>query len=157
MRRLNVTAGILLAAGIVLTVEAVGSARSTVTRGEFDEFAVGAASGMEIGGRATMLRTSDGRTVVSIRVTGLVPGTTYAAHVHAAPCGTGEADGHYMHVPGGPASPPNEIWPGPVTADRRGVARGTTTADFVAGEAAVSVVLHQPGPTPNKIACADLV
>jgi Cu-Zn family superoxide dismutase len=157
MNRSAIAAGLVLAAGSVLAIQTSGSARSTVARGEFSEFAVGAADGMDISGRATLTRTDDGHTVVTIRVRGLVPGTTYAAHVHAAPCGTGEADGHYMHDPGGPPTPPNEIWPGPVTANAGGVARGTTTADFVAGESAVSVVIHRPGPTPNKIACADLL
>ena len=156
MNRSTIAAGLVLAVGSVVTFQSVGAGRSTVTRGEFAEFAVGASSGMDIGGHARMVRTGDGRTLVRIRVTGLEPGTTYAAHVHAAACAVGEADGHYMHVPGGETTPPNEIWPGPVTANRRGVARGETTADFVAGEAAVSVVIHRPGPTPNKIACADL-
>jgi hypothetical protein len=156
MNRTTIAAGLVLAAGSALTVQSVGASDTTVARGEFDEFAVGKDMEMDIGGHALMIRTGNGRTLVRIRVTGLEPGTTYAAHVHAAACKVGEADGHYMHVPGGPTTPPNEIWPGPITASRRGVARGATTADFVAGESAVSVVIHQPGPTPNKIACADL-
>ena len=156
MNRSVFAAGLVLAVGGLFAVSTVAASGATVTRGEFDEFAVGADSGIDIGGHATMIRTPDGRTIVRIKVTGLEPGISYAAHVHAAPCGVDEADGHYMHVPGGPATPPNEIWPGPVTANHRGVARGETTADFVAGESAVSVVIHRPGPTPNKIACADL-
>lgn len=151
-----VAAGLTVTTGGLFAAELAGAHGRPVTRGEFHEFAVGASSGMDIGGNATMIRTGDGRTLVRIKVTGLDPGIAYASHVHAAPCGVGEADGHYMHVPGGGTTPPNEIWPGPITADRHGVGRGDTVAEFVAGEAAVSVVVHRPGLTPNKVACADL-
>ncbi len=153
---ITVAAGLTVTAGGLFAAELVGADYRPVTRGEFNEFAVGASSGMDIGGDARMIRTGDGRTLVRITVTGLAPGTQYASHVHAAPCAVGEANGHYMHAPGGGTTPPNEIWPGPITADRHGVARGDTVADFVAGETAVSVVVHRPGPAPNKIACADL-
>jgi len=158
MNRSNIAVATALALtmGGLFAAELARADHRPVTRGEFHEFAVGASSGMDIGGDARMIRTGGGRTLVRIKVTGLDPGIEYASHVHAAPCGVGEADGHYMHVPGGGTTPPNEIWPGPITADRHGVARGDTVADFVAGEAAVSVVVHRPGPTPNKIACADL-
>jgi hypothetical protein len=36
------------------------------------------------------------------------------------------------------------------------MASGRTVAEFEAGPTAVSVVVHRPGPVPNKIACADL-
>ena len=86
----------------------------------------------------------------------MAPNTTYASHVHQQACADGEADGHYKFDPTGPAAPPNEIWPGPVTANGAGLASGRTVAEFEAGPTAVSVVVHRPGPVPNKIACADL-
>lgn len=124
---------------------------STVTRGEVHAFAAGA--GLGITGRAQMLRTPDGRTIVSIHVEGLSANTTYGSHVHQLPCGTSEADGHYKHDPAGPAAPPNEIWPG-FTTNAAGVGNGNATVDWTAGAAAVSVVVHAPGGA--KIACADL-
>lgn len=127
---------------------------ATVTAGDFEPFAAGA--GLEIDGRAHMVRTADGRTIVHVVVTGLEPGVTYPSHVHAAPCAVGDADGHYMRDPSGPVTPPNEIWPGPITANAAGIAKGQTVADFPAGPTAVSVVVHRPGAAPNKIACADL-
>jgi hypothetical protein len=36
------------------------------------------------------------------------------------------------------------------------MASGRTVAEFEAGTTAVSVVVHRPGPAPNKVACADL-
>jgi hypothetical protein len=123
-----------------------------VTRGEFHAFAAG--TGLAITGRAQMVRTADGRTIVSIHLEGLSAGTTYASHVHAAACATGNADGHYRFNPAGAAAPPNEIWPGPLTANDAGIGNGNTIADGTAGPTAVSVVIHAPGGA--KIACADL-
>jgi len=141
-------------AAALLTVALVPSAAAdaaTVTRGEVHAFAAGA--GMEIAGRAQMVRTADGKTIVAIHVTGLAPDTTYGAHVHQQACGSGDADGHYRFDPAGPAAPPNEIWPG-FTTDAAGVGNGKATADGIAGPTAVSVVIHAPGGA--KIACADL-
>ena len=126
-------------------------AAAEATRGDFHAFN---GYGGTITGRAQMVRTADGKTIVSIHVEGLVPGTTYASHVHAAACGTGLADGHFKFDPAGAAAPPNEIWPGPVTANDAGIGNSNTVADGTAGPTAVSVVIHAPGGT--KIACADL-
>jgi hypothetical protein len=128
-----------------------------VTRGDFAPFAVGA--GLSISGHAQMIRTADGTTIVTIHVEGLQPGVTYDSHVHAAACGTGEADGHYNfgHAVSGGAGPLNgEIWPGPVTANGGGIANGRVVVGETAGPTAASVVVHRPGTAPNKIACADL-
>jgi Cu-Zn family superoxide dismutase len=141
-------------AGALLTVALVPSAAAdaaAVTRGDVHAFAAGA--GMELAGRAQMVRTADGKTIVAIHVTGLAPDTTYGAHVHQQACGSGDADGHYRFDPAGPAAPPNEIWPG-FTTDAAGIGNGKATADGIAGPTAVSVVIHAPGGA--KIACADL-
>ncbi|HEV8490337.1 MAG TPA: hypothetical protein VGQ58_11180 [Candidatus Limnocylindrales bacterium] len=141
-------------AAALLTVALVPSSAAdaaTVTRGDVHAFAAGA--GMELAGRAQMVRTADGKTIVAIHVTGLAPDITYGAHVHQQACGSGDADGHYRFDPAGPAAPPNEIWPG-FTTDAAGVGNGKATADGIAGPTAVSVVIHAPGGA--KIACADL-
>jgi Cu-Zn family superoxide dismutase len=146
------TRAILAAA--LLSVALVPSAAAdaaTVTRGEVHAFAAGA--GMELAGRAQMVRTADGKTIVTVHVTGLAPDTTYGAHVHQQACGVGDADGHYRFEPAGPAAPPNEIWPG-FTTDPAGVGNGRASVDGTAGPTAVSVVIHSPGGA--KIACADL-
>jgi hypothetical protein len=125
---------------------------STVTRGDLAAFAT--AAGLPISGRAQMVRTADGTTIVTIHVEGLLPNTTYASHVHAAACAVGDADGHYKFDPAGAATPPNEIWPGPFTTNDAGVGNANTIALGAAGPNAVSVVVHAPGGA--KIACADL-
>jgi hypothetical protein len=146
--RLALALGFALAIAIAPGVLAGGA---TVTRGDIGAFAT--AAGQPITGRAQMVRTADGKTIVSVHVEGLAANTTYGSHVHQLPCGTSEADGHYKNDPVGPATPPNEIWPGFTTNDD-GVGNGNATVDWTAGAAAVSVVVHAPGGA--KIACADL-
>jgi hypothetical protein len=142
---------VLAAASLLVAFAPSALGAAQVTRGDFHAFAAG--TGMSISGRAHMVRTADGKTTVSIRVEGLAANTTYPAHVHALPCGTSDADGHYKHDPAGPATPPNEIWPG-FTTNGAGVGNGNATVDWTAGSTAVSVVVHAPNGA--KIACADL-
>lgn len=141
-----------LAAALAITIApGVLAGGATVTRGDISPFATG--TGLAITGRAQMVRTADGKTTVTVHVEGLAANTTYGSHVHQLPCGTSEADGHYKNDPAGPATPPNEIWPGFTTNDD-GVGNGNATVDWTAGATAVSVVVHAPGGA--KIACADL-
>ena len=142
-----------VAAGMALVAAMAPNALAAaqVTRGDIHAFNVGDPG---ISGRAQMVRTADGTTIVSIHVEGLAPGVTYAAHVHAAACGAGLADGNYKFDPAGAAAPPNEIWPGPFTANAAGIGNADTIAAGTAGPTAVSVVIHAPGGA--KIACADL-
>ncbi|MGK2851886.1 MAG: hypothetical protein ACSLFN_13360 [Candidatus Limnocylindrales bacterium] len=135
----------------VALVQSAATAAAMVTRGGVHAFASGA--GMELAGRAQMVRTADGKTIVTVHVTGLSPDRTYGAHVHQQACGSGDADGHYKFDPTGPAAPPNEIWPG-FTTNAAGVGNGKATVDDTAGPTAISVVIHAPGGA--KIACADL-
>jgi len=145
----------MMSAGLVVTLTlapSIAALGATVTRGEITAFATGA--GLPISGRAEMIRTPEGRTIVIVHVVGLAANTTFASHVHKQACADGEADGHYRFDPAGPATPPNEIWPGPFTTNGAGVGNANTIADGIAGATAVSVVVHAPGGA--KIACADL-
>jgi hypothetical protein len=130
---------------------AVSADGAVVARGEVHPFATGA--GLDISGRAQMIRTAAGATIVVLHVEGLAPDTTYGAHVHKQACADGDADGHYRFDPTGPATPPNEIWPGFTTNDA-GIGDGRAMVDRTAGPSAVSVVVH--APSGAKIACADL-
>lgn len=151
-RRRGVRMGTVAATSLALlfapSVLALGSA---VTRGEIHAFAAGA--GLPVAGRAQMIRTPEGKTIVTVHVEGLSANTIYGSHVHQLPCGNSDADGHYKNDPAGPAAPPNEIWPGFTTNDA-GVGNGNATVDWTAGATAVSIVVHAPGGA--KIACADL-
>jgi len=149
LRRLAAGA-LCVSLGLCFAPSALAAAQ--VTRGDLAAFAAGA--GLPITGRAQMVRTADGRTIVSVHVEGLIPGVTYASHVHKQACADGEADGHYRFDPAGSATPPNEIWPGPFTANAAGIGNADTIAAGTAGPGAVSVVVHAPGGA--KIACANL-
>jgi Cu-Zn family superoxide dismutase len=136
---------------LLAAASSAGAAGAAVTRGDLHAFAAGAA--LDLSGRAEMIRTADGKTIVFIHVEGLAPNTTYGSHVHQQACANGDADGHYKFDAAGPAAPPNEIWPGFTTNDA-GIGNGNATVQATAGSAAVSVVVHAPGGA--KIACADL-
>jgi hypothetical protein len=142
----------LAAIGMALGVaSAVGASSAMVTRGDVHAFATGA--GLGIAGNAQMIRTADGKTIVTIQVEGLTANTAYGSHVHQQACGVGEADGHFKFDPAGPATPPNEIWPA-FTTNAAGKGNGFASVRGTAGPNAVSVVIHAPGGA--KIACADL-
>jgi hypothetical protein len=155
--------GILAVVAASARAVAVASAGSTsgaeVTQGDIRPFAAGAS--LDIDGHAQMVRRPSGTTLVTLHVEGLTPGGSYASHVHKQACGIGDADGHFQQAgPAAGTTPPNEIWPGdgPWTANGAGNADVRTTAPYVAGADAVSVVVHDLSlpSTANKVACADL-
>jgi hypothetical protein len=165
MKRLRILAvgcTLLLWLGLIGAVAAARPAK-----GMFTTLPAGQALGLTIDGTAQIKRSADG-TRVMVHVRGLVPGVTYAAHLHAAACSANEADGHYKNDPAGAAAPPNELWLSStddpragITANPGGVARGVGSADWVARPEAQAVIIHQipPGGTTAggpKIACADL-
>jgi Cu/Zn superoxide dismutase len=155
-----------LCVGAALLVSA-GATAATKERGTFEMFSAGADLGLSIEGLAQITRT-ESSTMVKIHVRGLEPGTTYAAHLHNAPCSENMGGGHYKNDPAGPSMPPNELWlsstsdpKAGITANAAGVAHGRGSADWVARPEAQSVVIHfiPPGGTTAggpKIACADL-
>lgn len=71
---------VALVSGALITASAVSASGAEGTRGDFQAFAAGAA--LDIGGHAQMVRRADGTTMVTIHVAGLVPGRSYASHVH---------------------------------------------------------------------------
>ena len=142
-------------------------AGAATTRGEFVTLSAGQDMGFDVSGVASLTRTRHG-TVARAVVKGLDPGVTYAAHVHSQACSDNMAGGHYKNDPGGPSTPPNELWlsssddpMGGLVANDVGVARGRGRAPWVARADAVSIVIHfiPPGGSTAggpKIACADL-
>lgn len=157
----------LIAACFAALVLPAGDAlAATKTRGTFAPLP--AAGDLDIDGTAQLVRDDDG-TSLKVKVRGLEPGVTYAAHLHNAPCGAANpGGGHYKHDPAGASAPPNEVWASStddplagITANNGGVAQGRGSATWVARPEAQSVVIHSipaGGTTAGgpKIACADL-
>jgi hypothetical protein len=137
--------------------------------GTFQTLPAGTALGLDISGSAKLKLSRHG-TVVKVVVRGLVPGRTYAAHLHSGACSDANPGGvHYKNDPAGPSAPPNELWlsstedpTAGITANEEGVARGRGSADWVAKSNTLSVVIHNIPAGGNtaggpKIACADLL
>jgi hypothetical protein len=158
-RMLSGTVVALASLSMAILAGSPARAAAQVTRGEIHVFAAGitdpalAAEYGDITGHAQMVRTADGKTIVTVHVTGLLGNVAYGSHVHKAACSDGDADGHYRFDPNGPANDQNEIWPS-FTTNEDGVGNGRAMTDRTAGSTAVSVVVHAPGGT--KIGCADL-
>jgi hypothetical protein len=162
----NRLVGVLAVVALCALPSAAGA--EPKARGTFETLPDGAAMGLEIEGFAQLVRGESG-TQGRVVVRGLDPGTTYAAHLHNAPCSAANPGGaHYRDDPAGPSAPPNELWfsstedpQAGVTANAGGVAHGRGAADWVARPEAQSVVIHAIPPGGNtaggpKIACADL-
>ena len=107
-------------------------------------------------GMAMLARSATG-TTVSISVAGLSADSQYGAHVHALPCGTGNAGGHYKLDPSvEEALAENELWPS-IMPDAMGEASNTVMSNHVARADAQSVVIHRETMAgAPKVACADL-
>ena len=158
----------LLAFGALALAAGAALGATDVKRGEFTTLPDGEAMGLEIEGFAQIKRSTEGTAVKAV-VRGLEPGTTYAAHLHNAPCSDASlGGGHYKDDPAGPSEPPNELWLSStgdpfagITANPGGLAKGRGSAEWVARPEAQAVVIHfiPPGGTTAggpKIACAEL-
>jgi Cu-Zn family superoxide dismutase len=95
----------------------------------------------------------DGRTTVTLDVTGLEPNRRYGAHAHTKACGATGADAgpHFQLTPDpvqpsvdpAYANPRNEVWLD-LTTDERGAGTATSTVEweFPEDRRAGSVVIH---------------
>lgn len=165
--RLGVVCG---AAGLLLTVAGVPAGAGASSQGSFRLLPAGATQTPQLSGKAHLVRTGSGRTILSVHVKGLAPGETYGVHLHNAPCSAASpGGGHYQNQVGGPAAPPNELWASDsgnpaagLTANSAGNASGNGTATWRARPEAQAVVIHagshHGGTTSGgtKLACADL-
>ena len=145
----------MVAGGAALSAPA--GADSAASSGSFNPYASGAPAYADISGHAQLVRTGDGRTIASVELHGLTANSTYAVHVHEFGCA--DLAGHYHFsgpVPDGDSPAGNEIWPGPVTANAAGNARGHTDVGAAAGMTARSIVVHATPTGGTRVACADL-
>jgi hypothetical protein len=151
---------LILFAALVSTASPAWSG-APVTSGTFEPLDI---PDLPVDGHATMVRTGDGRTHISVQVSGLEPGAAYGSHVHNKACNDQRGGGHYQDQVGGSTTPPNELWPSSdsqnpaagLIANSAGRATGHGTAPWTARPDAQSVVIHQTGNPAVRIACADL-
>ncbi|MBT8199395.1 MAG: superoxide dismutase family protein [Acidimicrobiia bacterium] len=101
-------------------------------------------------GTAGIARSSAG-TTLTLRLTGLQPGSEYIAHLHEGTCSE-NGGAHYKFDPAGGDDPPNEIHLG-FTAGEDGFM--TAENATVAGSEGRSVVVHPVDLLDNKLACAQ--
>lgn len=155
VKRVSVVIVLLSLAVVLVGITSVTASEAQVTRGELSTYAAGPGRGYEITGRAQMVRTADGRTLVKVQAWGLKPDETYPVHVHNAPCTVNNGGGHYQDVVGGPVDNVNEIWPG-FTTDASGHGNGFAANAFTARPEAQAIVIHDSDGSGARIACADL-
>lgn len=130
-----------------------------------------------VGARAKVhsVATPQGRTIVTLTVTGMQPDETYGAHAHTAGCALDvKGAGHWQKVPlpadvaNSPAhaNPQNEIWLDLTTdAEGNGSAKAVVDWQFRPAEAPRSVIIHanhtdtgatdpkKAGTAGDKLAC----
>lgn len=106
-----------------------------------------------VAGRSWLAQTGDG-TTVTIRMTGLEPGTDYLAHLHEQACDEDGGGDHFAFDAEGPEEPPNEIHLA-FTADDDGAGEATVANDRRVDDGAPSVVVHPADSMDNRLACAD--
>ena len=128
---------------------------AAVARGEFVLLDTRPAGYDDVSGTAVIAR-SDRGTTVTTEITGLEPNVDYISHVHAQACDDENAGNHYQFEVGGSTMPPNEIHLA-FTSDAEGNGYMTAENDMIAGEDAVSFVVHPAEFIDNKVACADFV
>ncbi|MEM9039586.1 MAG: hypothetical protein AAGD33_06800 [Actinomycetota bacterium] len=109
----------------------------------------------DLAGAAAIARHAAGTTVTT-EITGLLPNVEYISHVHELPCSDENGGDHFQFVEGDVEVPPNEIHLA-FTSDNDGNGFMTAENDAVAGETAVSFVVHPREFIDNKIACVDFV
>ncbi len=168
--RLAVFAGAAFAAGLTalagVVIVSAGGAKVVRADGALVVFANPYGNGTlnpVDGGAASVhsVTTPDGKSIVTLHVTGLVPNRSFGAHVHVAACETSQAGGHYRNDPAGPATAANEVWLD-FTTNAAGEGRAKAVVDFgfrVGGANAVVVHDHETdaiGAAGPKLGCINV-
>ena len=104
-------------------------------------------------GKAWMAQNKHG-TTITIRLSGLEPGTAYVSHLHEQSCADDNGGEHFRFDPAGGDTPPNEVHLG-FTADQDGNGGATVTNDMRVRDAAPAIVVHPADAMDNRLACVD--
>jgi len=146
-----VSAGLI---GLAATAIAAPALAGSGAHAAGDLIAYSAAVPPDARARVHSVETGDGRTIVTLHVTGLQPSTAYGAHAHVNTCNatTGLAAGPHWQYDVDPVSPSvdpayanprNEIWLDLTTnAAGNGHARTVVDWQFPSERRAKSVIIH---------------
>jgi Cu/Zn superoxide dismutase len=150
-------------AAIVLASAASASSSATVAHAELVPYTTahaGVVIDAGVTAQAQVVGTSNGRVVLRVTAEGLVPGGSFAVHVHDGACT--DYLGHHRYNPAAPGTRDNEIWLD-LDANAAGRAADQVQVDpFDLGQP-LSLVIHQhsnpdvgAGPPGPRIACGNL-
>ena len=148
---------------IVLASASSASSSATVAHAEIGPYTTvhaGVVIDAGVTAHAQIIATASGRVVLRVVAEGLVPGGTFAVHVHDGVCT--DYLGHHRYDPAAPGTRDNEIW---LDLDANAAGRAVDEVQVApfALEQPLSLVIHQhsnpdvgdwpPGP---RIACGNL-
>jgi Cu-Zn family superoxide dismutase len=175
LRTIAVTTGLAAAAALAVAAPAIAENVSRAS-GELIRYpgqVVAADAPDGATARVQSVETADGRTIVTLHVSGMEPFAAYGAHAHVHACGStgGAAGPHFQHVPDpvtpstdpAYAKPQNEIWLD-LTTNAAGEGRAKAVVDwqFSPERRAGSVIIHEKhtltgtgeaGTAGKRVAC----
>ncbi len=123
-----------------------------VRTGEFELLDTAPPESNEVAGQVWVAEHDDG-TTVTVRMSGMEPGTDYLLHLHEQACDEDAGGDHFKFDPEGSDDPPNEVHLS-FTAEGNGEGGATVTNDQRVGDDAQSIVIHPADAMDNRIACA---
>ncbi len=126
-----------------------------VTTGSIMTTSAGAERNYTITGDASMVRTPQNKTMVSLHVAGLHADQKYPSHIHNLPCEEKGGGAHYQHEKGGNVDAANEIWL-TFTTNNSGSGSQEASHAHLARPDAQSIVIHDNTSDKARIACLNL-
>ena len=144
-------AGLVATAALAVAAPALAGAGVFRAAGPVEELTAGENSVLLPDGAAARVQyvaTADGRTRVTLHLTGFAPHHTYGAHAHVEACDPGGLEGgkHFQRVPvaaGGAVDAHNEVWLD-VTTNASGNGHASSVHDWQIepGRGPRSVIIH---------------
>jgi Cu/Zn superoxide dismutase len=152
-------------AALTLTAAAIAAPGARTARAELGAYTTahtGVVTDSAVVAHAHVVATPDGRTMLRVTAEGLVPGGSYAVHVHYGACT--DYLGHFQYEHPGPATRDNEVW---LDLDANAAGRASDQVQVAPFdlEQSLSLVIHQhsnpdtgpgAGPPGPRIACGNL-
>ena len=133
-------------AALALTAAAIAAPDARVARAELGAYTTahtGVVTDSTVIAHAHVVATPDGVTILRVTAEGLVPGGSYAVHVHYGACT--DYLGHFQYEHPGPATRDNEVW---LDLDANAAGRARSGRSHRSTRA-VAVARHPPTPNPD--------